>query len=681
PPGGPVGAAPPGGVYAGGPGAPPPGGGAPKGKSKVPLIAGGVVGGGALLGGLIFAVASLGGGGAPLPMEKNKLPKDTMRVSRSKSTFHQLGGEDLPEQARWSHFASEFCGGRNMFSSFMDLDQDMSRKLLARAIAGGEVLGEIKTALECGKAVAGKYDYSTPRYRLKVGEQDDDDTYGVTVLTLDLEKLPDGSKLRKTADDPDNMTEAYCNVYSFDADKDCDDKSSIYAHLKDTKLWVKGSQQSMDEFGGDISPEGDHESEDLDLLESISAEFKSYEFASASIDLSKDYSEPLFGSMGGSIISKADKDDREDLDDKRDELKEEMEDAKGYGFGRTGTFYTGTNVEYHVVVYTDEGKAEKIASAYTDYLHELGKAIEAGIDADDDDDDDDDDDKKKKKLSERQKERRELHAKIDKSIAEESAKALEAAEAKASGDKVEITIEVAIPDGLKEDVKKLHEDEMELAKAAAKLVDNLLAEEDLDETALAELGGDDMVDTLKDTKKLASECKDPCDECDDEDKCMQSCLRNFEDWIGECEDEVESFIGCLKDKQGKDACNKSGNLKTFDFKTCREPSNELSKCKDKVRLKNWEEDHETITLSEHDFKLPGGTECKPASLPKMKKCEYKGLFYLFLKDFVELLNPDWTLSFKKDDIYEAKRGSERFIISLHKLKGDNDSSELIYTFK
>jgi len=566
----------------------PPGGGGGGGKSKLPLIAGGGIAAVAVIGGIIWGVSSMGGG-APLPMDKGMLPKDTTMIARLKIEAAKAGTQDLPDEARWSRMAARYCGGEDVFSDFLNADSEYSRRSIAQVLSDEDKLEDIKKALECGKEVAGKYPFGGSRYNLKVGEHDDKDAYTVALTEIDVEEMPEGTDKRDGADDPDNMQHAFCILSSFGKKKKCDEESFIFAKLDKTNLWAEGRQKALDEFGGDVDLEGGHTSSDLDLLEDLAKEFSSYDDAIVTIDVDKDFEDPLARKLGGRYLKKADEETREDLQDAAKELREEMEDIKGYGYGSKGTFDNGENMEIHLVVYAeDEGNAEKIQKDYDEFLSKLGEAIEEGYEnyeEEQEDKDEDDDDK----LSDRQKERKELREKVAEAQIKAAVAVLKEAKAEVSGDKVTITFELEPEDDLKGDIEKLVEDTLEVAKSAAKLVDNIAAGEELDKEALDVVGGDDLADTIDQMKTLTKECKGACGACDDEDKCNESCLFSYGRAMEACDEEVEKLLSCIGEDEDK-ACNKDGNRLKLPFDRCDDERKEYFECEKKQRDKDKKDD-------------------------------------------------------------------------------------------
>lgn len=554
------------------------------GKSKVPMIAGGGIAAVAVVGGIIWGVSSMGGGGAPLPMDKGMLPKDTTMIARMKIDAGKAGGENLPDEARWSRMAARYCGGEDVFSDFLNADGEYSRRAIAQVLSDDDKLEDIKKALACGKEVAGKYPFGGSRYTLKVGEAGDKDAYTVSLTEIGLEEMPEGTDKRDGAKDPDNMQHAFCILSSFGDKKKCDEESFIFAKVDKTSLWAEGRQKALEEFGGDIDLEGGHTSSDLDLLEDLAKEFSSYDDAIATIDVDKDFEDPLARELGGRYLKKAEKETVEDLQDAAKELREEMEDIKGYGYGSKGDFDNGEDMEIHLVVYAkDDSNAEKIKKDYDEFLSKLGEAIDEGFEnAEEDEEKKDDDDDK---LSDRQKERKELREKIAEAHIKAAVAVLKEAKAEVSGDKVTITLELKPEDDLKKDIETFVKDTLEIAEHAAKLVDNIAEGAELDKEALEAVGGDDLADTIDQMKSLTKECKDACGACKDEDKCTESCLFSYGRAMESCDEEVEKFLSCIGEDEDK-ACNDDGNRLKMPFDRCDDERKAYFECEKKQREKD-----------------------------------------------------------------------------------------------
>ena len=564
----------------------PGGAGGNKPKSKAPLMIGGGVAAIAVVGGLIWGISSMGGGGAPLPMDKGMMPKDTTMVVRLKDSSTTVGGKDLPDEAKWSRMASRYCGGEDIFSDFLNADSKYSRRQIAEVLSNDDKMEDLKKSLECGKEVAGSYPFGGSRYSLKVGEHDDKDAYSVSLTEIALDEMPEGTDRREGADDPDNMQHAFCILSSFSKKDKCDEESFIFAKLDKTNLWADGRQKALDEFGGDVDLEGGHTSSDLDLLEELAKEFSSYDDAIVTIDVDKEFDDPLAKELGGRYLKKAEKDTLEDLEDAAKELREEMEDIKGYGFGSKGDFGNGETSEIHLIVYAeDDGKAEKIQKDYDEFLSKLGDAIDEGYENYEDDKEDDDDDK----LSDRQKERKELREKIAEAQVKASVAALKEAKAEVSGDRVTITIELSPEDDLQSDIETFVKDTLEIAEHAAKLVDNIAAGEELDKEALDAVGGDDLADTIDQMKTLTKECGDACGACDDEDKCTDSCLFSYGPAMESCDEEVEKLLSCIGDDEDK-ACNDDGNRLKTPFDRCKDETKAYFECQKKARDEEKDDD-------------------------------------------------------------------------------------------
>lgn len=583
-PGGPPGTPPPTGAY-GTPATPPAGGGGPhntsggggKPKSKVPLIAGGSVGALAVVGGIVWGVSAMGGG-APLPMSKGMLPKDTTMVARMKIDIAQVGGEDLPEEARWSRLASRYCGGDDVFSDLLNADREYARKEVARMLSSDDARDDLQTALKCGKELAGAFPFGGSSYRIKVGEHDDKDAYSLSFVEMKVDEMPDATDRRRGASDPDNMQHAFCRLTRYDEKKKCDDESFIFAKLDETNLWLEGAQKALDQFGEDVDLEGGHTSNDLDLLEDLAREFSGYDEAIVTIDVDRDFRDPLASHLGGRYLKKADKETLEDLQETADELREDMEDIKGYGFGTKGDFGHGQTAEVYLVVYADDDStAEKIKKEYDDFLGELGNAIEEGFE----NFEDEDEEKSDEKLSARQKDRKRLREKITKAQIEASVAALKELKAEVSGDKVTISLELAPDDRLKEDIAAYTKETMEVAKAAATLVDNLAAGDELDAEALDTVGGDDLKDSIDDYKAVAEVCEDACESCDDDEKCTTSCASRYLSLMDRCDEEVEKLVSCIGKDEDK-ACNDEGNRLRLPFDRCKDERDAFFACEKKT---------------------------------------------------------------------------------------------------
>jgi hypothetical protein len=458
---------------------------------------------------------------------------------------------------------------------------------VAKVLASKEQLEETKVALACGKELAGSIDLSS-EYKI-VFEGDDDKVSSVSLFKLGVDKLPDTTDDIDSADDPDNMTDAHCDVkFAKGDDKDCGDDSLAFAKLKDTDYWVRGQQKELEQFGEHYSPDGDHDSSKLDVIEQLANAVSSYDNARVSFADDDDHKarDPLARLMGRGLIKAADEDTLEDLKEATDDLKEEFEDATGTAVGQNGNFRVGEDVEYHVVILAkSESHAEKIKKAYDKYLKEVGKAVKEGKEnAEDEEDDDDDDDKKEEKLSKREKKQKKLREKAKEAEAEAMVKALEKVEAEQSGEMVTITLTLENTDEVKKLATEIAEDTLERADAAAEIVEALAEGEDPDKEALKKLGGSELIDAIDAMKMVAEKCKAVCDKCEDgEDKCVDFCQTIYGTAASEgCKDEVSEVLECTEEEGDELKCSEKSGV-FLPPGECSDKGKELRECKEEQR--------------------------------------------------------------------------------------------------
>ncbi len=272
-PGGPVGAQPPGAPMA-------PMGAPPAKKGGKGVIIGAAIGAVVLVGGGVAAWMLLGKSSAIFPCDIAKLPSDTemvLRASAGKAERFGIAEKDVPEQAKWSKYARQLCGGQDVFNTALGLSSH-SGDTVARIDPK-----DAEKYLACGKAFAEK-EKSSAIYNITIGKE------SVNVVLNGLEEHPGSVKSMKDGKDIDKLVSVKCvpdesglrsrgeDGEKKEEDKDAKCTGTHIARVKDTNMWVSGSRKAVEAFADGFSPDGDKglKGKDKDGMDAMSGKVSSF---------------------------------------------------------------------------------------------------------------------------------------------------------------------------------------------------------------------------------------------------------------------------------------------------------------------------------------------------------------------------------------------------------------------
>jgi len=484
-PGGPMGGMPPGGPMMGPMGGPPPK------KKGSGMIIGAAVGAVVLIGGGVAAYMLLGRSAGVFPCDIAKLPSDTESISREQEREgKQLGlsAKDIPEQAKWSKYASLVCGGENVFA-LAERSTGSGAKYSADEIAKLNPK-DAEKYLACGKAFAEK-EKGNSTYQVRSSKE------GVMVLTNGLEEYPGSTKAVKSGKDIEKLTAIQCVAggkgeggEKGDKEEKSDEKCAgqHIGRVADTNLWVVGnSRKSVETFAEGFSPDGSKgiKDKDKDGFEAMASKVSG--FTHARVGKGE-------ATVARNVFSSAAKADRED----QEKLMKDLKDFEVYfGHGETRETSGGKEVLYM------KAKDEKAAGEIVGKLEKLYKLHKSGL---------------KERQEEREKfEESEAKAKEGKDgdekedkVTKAYSKAIDAMTSRAykddvkieaSGDMVTVTVEYKAEKDETTAIEEFGQKQKEKFEAAAEFVDALAGGKAPSEAVLKKLGGSKLVEAVSKAKE------------------------------------------------------------------------------------------------------------------------------------------------------------------------------------
>ncbi len=448
---------------------------APK-KGNVAVLV--VVGAAVLTGAGLGAYFLLkGGGGSPFPCDVKNLPDETAQVTMvavdaqiAKASGVDEG--DLPDQARWSEFASSFCAGRDVFATAMSADDKFGARALARIV---DEKKEAAKYLECGKTVAGK---AKGGYAWAVAFKEKKDRRRVTIFMNGLDELPGSTKQLKAAKDKGALVGAHC--FLRDKEEECSDKSEGVARVDKTNMWVQGGIDDLVAFGNAYSDKGGNGGKTADALAEVAGKIS----AKHSMQVGTHESFPFeLGYASGASVGNDGLDGEEKADLAK--VSEKIRKAEPLWAMGGNVDDSGGKTELYIRA-GSEADAKDLLELSEKWLKLTKKAVKA-TDEKEKERKDDESDKDLKKV------KRE-YLKARKNVAR---RALVDATSEQKGQYVLVTLEYKPDADEKSALEEYKKDNKARVGPAAKIVDALLKGEKPEKDLLKELGGSDLVDAVE----------------------------------------------------------------------------------------------------------------------------------------------------------------------------------------
>jgi hypothetical protein len=466
--------------------APPPG----PGGGKTGLIVAALVGVLVLAGGGFAAWWFLLRGPAPLPTDIGKLPDDTVsieRVALGDALKVGLRIDDVPEEAYWSRFAEEMCGGADVFRTLMESHDEFGRGRAAEALADKD---EVKATLACGKAVAEAVSRRAAVYTVRF--KDGKERRRVTLLPLGLDELPESTKRMKDAKkEPDNLEKVKClkkegadeDKEKLDKDEDSDSKKKgegcelLIGKIQKESLWVIGSEEDVRAFASDFSAEGKNKPEAMEEIVSLA---KSLDGLAVQVGTGETFSGAL--SAPGAVVKD---------EDVTKALEKAQKGVKAWGISdKDVEGFRSTRAEYHC---DGDSDAEDLEKALTKYQKEAKSAAKEALEEAKEKKDKDDE---KKKDKDKDKDKPKELVKWEEARRSASVRALGEAKIERNGKVVTVTTTQVPEDSEKEAFAEYKKWRAERAEKAAAIVRKLAEGEKPGKDDLEAIGGKKLLEAI-----------------------------------------------------------------------------------------------------------------------------------------------------------------------------------------
>ncbi len=489
----------------GGPAGPPPPPPPPQrkggGKRNMGLILG-LAGGVAAVGLGVGAYFLFFRGGDPFPCPVQNLPEDTSAVRHVPMDYgiaEQLGvaPSELTDQARWSTFAEELCGGNDLFSTLMYADLRGDVESSAKEI--GEALADKKGTqkyLECGKEVTKSS--KGEGYVVEFGRKDK--AKRVTIYLNKMEERPDSAKKLGRWKSKGALTSTGCFLGV--GKEECDEKhDSGIGRVENTKMWLKGGLDDLAAFGDDYK-ERDKVSKDAEKLNELAGKVKSSKitdvgtFDSIQFDFGHLVRANLRSRVWDPDLKSCSKEpeEKEDPDKAEKRAKKLKEIEPQWARGSTLKKYAGVHEVYYRVDKEDDAKDIQ------DIVERAIKKERAKIKPTKECEDNEAAKEKESKGDEKEDKKREpkkSYKAYQKAVVAMGRRALEEAEISQDGKWIKVRFEAKPTDDEKSAIEAFMSEQKEKLEPASKVIDALLNGEKPEKDLLKQLGGSAFVEAVE----------------------------------------------------------------------------------------------------------------------------------------------------------------------------------------
>lgn len=357
----------------------PPGGAPPAAAKKKGGSTGIIVGalaGVAVIGGGVAAYMMFSGGGDPFPCPIQNLPEDTVSVAHfsfDERLAANLGVApgDVPDEARWSAMADDFCGGSDLYDTLMGADHQGVDTFAAETIAKAiEDKKDVQKQLECGKEVAKSF--KGHAYQVQFGTKK---KRGVVVFLSGMETLPESDKKLGKWKGKGALIESGCFLTG--EKEDCDEESSRgIARIENTNMWAMGSLDALEAFGEDFE-ERDKLSKEAEKLADVASKVKKHN--QTAVGAMETMQTEFGGLVGARLTSEKcgedkDAEEKEEDPEKREKQRKAIKEIEPYwGYGSSVKAGEGT---FEVVYRTEK---EEDATELFDFIESQLKSEKAKI--------------------------------------------------------------------------------------------------------------------------------------------------------------------------------------------------------------------------------------------------------------------------------------------------------------
>jgi len=420
------------------------------------------------------------------------LPESTVSVQRI--SREQLGTESVfietSEQALWSHMAASMCGGTDVFEHLMTASSEPSRVRLTAAL---DVRYDTSKALACGRDMAKRLGPTLYFVRME-GEreirrepiprrfrdepieeptQEKAPLLSVTLYDVGSGELPATTKGFIERRDRSGLLDTHCAVESGRRFADCWPGSPASAKLEASSLWVSGRVAEIEAFGREFSPKFANEIEEARALEALALEVGKYPSAQLGKWTAFDVSFIRRIGCGAPFTS---------WDGAAFNVKLSEAVTKFKSTWAIGDDISATSGEMRVLLMPEtEGEAIDLVldvkewhTSATEFFEKLDEPDMGGSE--------------EVKATEREY-RTAIHKSCVRSVAKASVDR--------AGKLVTLSFSSALEGAEKDAIEDMQRDTADRAKAAAKIIDQLIVGERPDNDLLEELGGKELLDAVK----------------------------------------------------------------------------------------------------------------------------------------------------------------------------------------